>query len=146
MLPKYEQGRKAIWDAVRPGNPGDPMSGKKRIDVAFPQVLRKRTNEQEMKIEFKNGSTWQVLGSDNYNALMGTSYAGLVLSEDAQANPAAWGYFSPILRENGGWALFISTPRGRNHFHALLETAKRQPDWFWEVSPSPTRTPSISSP
>lgn len=134
MLPKYEQGRKAIWDAVRPAKAGDPMSGKKRIDVAFPLEIRKRTNEQEMKIEFKNGSTWQVLGSDNYNSLMGTSYAGLVLSEDAQANPSAWGYFSPILRENGGWALFISTPRGRNHFHALLETAKTQPSWYWEVA------------
>lgn len=135
MLPKYEQGRKAIWDALRPFKAGDPMSGKKRIDVAFPHEIRKRTNEQEMKIEFKNGSTWQVLGSDNYNSLMGTSYAGLVLSEDAQANPSAWGYFSPILRENGGWALFISTPRGRNHFHALLETGRKLPGWFTEVSP-----------
>jgi hypothetical protein len=138
MLPEYAQGRKAIWDALRPYKAGDPMSGTRRIDAAFPVELRASsggTNEQEMKLKFQNGSTWQVLGSDNYNSLMGTSYAGLVCSEDAQSNPSAWGYFSPILRENDGWALFISTPRGRNHFHAMLETAQRTPGWYAEVSP-----------
>lgn len=130
MLPEYAQGRKAIWDAI------NPHTGHKRIDEAFPLALRKRTNDQEMKIETRNGSTWQVLGSDQYNSLMGTAYAGLVKSEEALSNPGAIGYLSPILRENHGWMLHISTPRGRNHFHALLETAKRTPGWYGEVAPA----------
>lgn len=128
MLPEYAQGRKAIWDAV------NPHSGKKRIDEAFPVELRKRVNDQEMKMEMRNGSTWQVLGSDNYNSLMGTSYAGLVKSEEALSNPGAIGYLSPILRESDGWMLHISTPRGRNHFYALLQTALKTPGWYGDIS------------
>jgi hypothetical protein len=58
MLPAYSQGRKAIWSAV------NPHSGRRRIDEAFPHELRVNTNESEMFIRFKNGSTWQVVGSD----------------------------------------------------------------------------------
>lgn len=130
MLPEYAQGRKAIWDAV------NPHSGVRRIDEAFPLLLRENTNDQEMKIRLKCGSTWQVTGSDNYNSLMGTSLAGIVKSEEALSNPSAWGYLSPILRENGGWCIFISTPRGHNHFEALLKTARREASWYADVSPA----------
>ncbi|MEQ1580921.1 MAG: hypothetical protein ABL964_10040 [Steroidobacteraceae bacterium] len=128
FLPEQEQARKAMWDMV------DPHSGRRRIDVAFPKELRKSTNENEMMIEFLNGSTWQLAGSDNYNAMMGTSYCGMVFSEYALGNPSAWAYFSPILRENGGWAVFITTPRGHNHAEGLLKVAQQDPDWYWEVS------------
>lgn len=124
MLPEYAQARKAIWDAV------NPHTGKKRIDEAFPKELRKYTREQEMSIGFHNGSTWQVVGCDNYDSLMGSTPAGIVLSEFALANPSAWGYFSPILMENDGWALFISTPRGKNHFYNTLKSAEKNPKWF----------------
>jgi phage terminase large subunit len=136
MLPEYAQGRKAIWDAV------NPKSGKRRVDEAFPLEMRNPssgTNNQEMKITTQpdgNGrvSTWQVLGSDNYNSLMGTSYAGIVKSEEALSDPSAWAYLSPILRENDGWAMFISTPRGHNHFERLLKTAQSTEGWYGEVS------------
>jgi len=128
MLPEYSQARKAIWNAT------NPHTGKKRIDEAFPQELRAYTREQEMIIGFHNNATWQVVGSDNYDSLMGTSFAGMVMSEYALGNPSAWGYFAPILMENNGWAVFISTPRGKNHFHSMMKTAKRQEDWFWEIS------------
>lgn len=128
MLPEYAQGRKAIWDAV------NPHTGKKRIDEAFPAAIRKRTHDQEMKIECRNGSTWQVLGSDHYNALMGTAYAGIVKSEEALSHPGAIGYLSPILRENDGWMLHISTPRGHNHFENLLKTALKTPGWYGAIS------------
>jgi hypothetical protein len=39
----------------------------------------------------------------------------------------------PILAENNGWALFISTPIGQNHFADLYEMAKASPDWFAEL-------------
>jgi phage terminase large subunit len=128
MLPLYAQARKAIWDAV------NPHTGKRRIDEAFPIELRDSTNDQEMKIRLNCGSSWQVIGSDNYNSLMGTSFAGITKSEEALSVPAAWAYLSPILRENDGWVLFISTPRGHNHFESLLKTAKETEGWYWEVS------------
>lgn len=124
-LPEYSQGRKAIWLAV------NPHTGKRRIDEAFPLEIRKRTVDQEMMIEFVNGSTWQVIGSDTYDRLVGATPAGIVFSEYALADPAAWDYFRPMLAENGGWALFISTVRGRNHFWKLAEMAKADTaNWF----------------
>ena len=62
-----------------------------------------------MFIEFRSGSTWQVVGSDNYNSIVGAPPIGIVFSEWAIANPMAWAYLAPILEENGGWALFIYT-------------------------------------
>ena len=124
MLPQYGQARKSMWDAI------NPHTGKRRIDEAFPEEIRRTTREQEMLIVFKNGSTFQLVGSDNYNSLVGSPPVGLVFSEYALSNPSAWGYLRPILLENGGWAVFNSTPRGRNHFHALLEFAEREDGWF----------------
>lgn len=126
-LPEYAQARKALWSAV------NPHTGKRRIDEAFPHELRATTNEQEMFIRFVNGSTWQLVGSDRYNSLVGAGVAGVTFSEFALANPSAWAYIRPMLEENDGWAAFITTPRGRNHGHAMLEMAKTNPKWFAEV-------------
>lgn len=127
LLPMANQARKAIWDAV------DPRTGRRRIDVAFPLELRESTRENDMFIRFKNGSTWQVVGSDNYDSLVGAPPVGVVFSEYALSDPSAWAFIRPILAENGGWALFISTPRGRNHFAKLVEYALHDAHWFGQV-------------
>jgi phage terminase large subunit len=126
LLPQQNQARKAIWDAV------NPHTGQRRIDDAFPRELRETTREQDMLIRFKSGSTWQVIGSDNYDALVGTPPVGVVFSEWALSNPQAWSLIRPILLENNGWALFITTPRGRNHAHRMFEMAQSAPEWFAE--------------
>lgn len=125
-LPEFAQARKAIWNAV------NPHTGVRRVDEAFPHELRANTNDQEMFIRFKNGSTWQVIGSDRYNNLVGAGVAGVTFSEWAICNPAAWGFISPMMRENNGWAAFITTPRGRNHAHDLYNMARENPEWFAE--------------
>jgi hypothetical protein len=127
MLPEYEQGRKAIWNAV------NPHTGMRRIDEAFPRELRSTTDEQQMFIRFRIGATWQVVGSDNYKSLVGTPPVGLVCSEWAKAHPGVWAYLAPILVENKGWALFITTPEGRNHAHAMYQMARGDPVWHAEV-------------
>ena len=123
MLPAYSQGRKAIWTAV------NPHTGKRRIDEAFPHELRANTND------LKNGATWQVLGSDRYDAAVGSPPYGITFSEWALSNPAAWAYLAPIVIENSGWALFITTARGRNHAKTMLDMAQTRTDWFSEVLP-----------
>lgn len=125
-LPEYAQARKAIWNAV------NPHTGKRRIDEAFPLELRDSTNNQEMFIRFKNGSTWQVIGSDRYNSLVGAGVAGVTFSEWALCNPSSWGYISPMMRENDGWAAFITTPRGKNHAFSMYNSAKDNNRWFAE--------------
>jgi len=128
MLPLKTQARKAIWTAV------NPHTGKRRIDEAFPPVLRENTVDDEMFIRFKNGATWQVVGSDQYDNLVGSGVAGVTFSEFALANPSAWGYIRPMLEENDGWATFITTPRGRNHALSMYNMAKDNPKWFAEIS------------
>lgn len=127
MLPLNTQARKVIWDGV-------DRYGRRMIDQAFPKELRQSTNDQEMKIVFKNGSVWQCVGSDNYDALVGSNPVGVVFSEYSVTPKAAtaWDYIRPILAENGGWALFIYTPRGHNHGYALYNQAKAA-GWFTEL-------------
>lgn len=127
-LPEYEQARKAIWTAV------NAHTGKRRIDEAFPPELRESKDETQMFIRFKNGSTWQVIGSDRYNSLVGAGVAGVTFSEWALANPSSWGFIRPMIEENNGWATFITTPRGRNHAKAMYESASKNPRWFAELS------------
>lgn len=126
-LPEFNQGRKAIWSAV------NVHTGKRRIDEAFPPAIRENVNDNEMFIRFVNGSTWQVIGSDRYDATLGSGVAGIVYSEWALANPSAWAYHRPILEENRGWATFITTPRGHNHAKAMYDHAMQSPNWFCEL-------------
>jgi len=130
MLPQFNQGRRAIWEAV------NPHTGLRRIDEAFPPEIRARTDSQSMTIEFINGAMWHVVGSDNYNALVGSPPAGVVFSEWSLADPAAWPYIRPILDENGGWAIFIYTSRGRNHGWSILQHAKHTEGWYAESIPA----------
>lgn len=127
-LPEYAQARKALWTAV------NAHTGKRRIFEAFPEFLIDTMNDQEMFIRFKNGSTWQMIGSDRFDATVGAGVAGIVYSEWALANPSAWAYHRPMLEENNGFALFITTPRGRNHAKAMYDMAKNNPRWFAEIS------------
>lgn len=126
MFPEQKQGRKALWEGV------NPHTGIKFIDQAFPKEMRASKNDTEMMLRFKNGSTWQVVGSDTYDSNVGTTPYGIILSEWALANPAAWEFIRPILLENGGWAIFPYTPRGKNHGWRLYEMAKDNLNWFCE--------------
>jgi hypothetical protein len=138
MLPEYAQARKVVWDAR------DPRTGKRRIDEAFPHEIRRKTREQDMYIELASGSSWQLVGSDNYNSLVGSSPVGIVFSEYAVADPMAWAYLRPILAANDGWALFIYTPRGNNHGKTMLDFARAEAGWFASVidaAHSPVFTP-----
>lgn len=127
MLPTAVQGRHVVWDSV------DPRTGKRVIDQVFPPAIRESVNKTEMKIELSCGSTWQVVGSDNYDRLVGSNPFGVVFSEYSIADPRAWDFIRPILAENGGWAIFIYTSRGKNHGYDLYEMARNNPDWFCEL-------------
>lgn len=130
MLPEAAQARKAIWDAV------NPHTGRRRIDEAFPHVIRDTTREHEMLIKFVTGATWQVIGSDNYNSLVGSPPAGVVYSEWALAKPEARAFLRPILAENGGWQLFVTTPRGPNHAKNSFESAEKDATSFAQRLPA----------
>lgn len=124
MLPSLQQGRRVVWE-------GRDKEGRRMIDQAFPKEIRLgKPNESNMKIELANGSVWQVVGSDNFDSLVGSNPIGIIFSEYSIANPLAWEYFRPILRENEGWAVFIYTPRGKTHGYTLYNMALENENWF----------------
>lgn len=127
MLPQANQVRKAIWEGV------NYHTGKRRIYEAFPPQLFSY-RETDMLIRCRsNGSTWQAFGSDNYEGAIGSGPRGIVYSEWAQANPAARGYFRPMITETNGWQIFITTPRGKNHAHDTFRAAQRNSNAFAEL-------------
>jgi phage terminase large subunit len=127
MLPEATQSRKAIWESI------NPETGILRIDEAFPESLRSNTKNSEMKIDFKVGSTYQLVGSDNFNSLVGAMPIGILASEWALANPMAWAYLGPMVEKNNGFIIFVSTPRGNNHFKRLLDFAKKETGWYAQL-------------
>lgn len=120
-LPKYSQARKAIWEAR------NPHTGRIRWQESFPDEIISKTDNQTMMLTLKNGSTWQLIGSDNVDSLMGTTPAGVAFSEAAMADPTTYAFFRPILLENNGWSMHVSSTRGKNHFYQLYEAMKDNP-------------------
>lgn len=124
VFPTYSQGRKILWDSI--DNSGF------RILNYLPEELIESKNSQEMKIRLTNGSLIQVVGSDRYDTLVGSNPRCVVFSEYALQDPRAYQLaIRPILLGNDGTALFISTPRGKNHFYELYQIAMQNPDvWY----------------
>ena len=107
--------RHLLAHAVRPRRPERP-SGRQSIpraethvDIAFPGAIR-RPRASRNGDQFRSAARGKWSGSDNFNSLVGSPPVGVVFSEWALADPTGMGLPRPILAENGGWALFISTP------------------------------------
>jgi hypothetical protein len=125
FLPTYTQGRKIIWDGI-------DNSGFKFINHIPIELRAEGVDKQQMKIPLKNGSIMQIIGTDNFDAIRGTNPVGCVFSEWAFQNPIVWEIVKPILRVNGGWAIFNTTPNGANHAFDLWNMVEDNEDWFCE--------------
>ena len=125
-FPTYNQGRKILWE-------GKDKAGMPFL-AHFPRaLLKKRPNDSEMKLEYKNGSIFRVIGTDDHNAIVGPNPVGCGFSEYSLQDPSAWDYIRPILAENDGWAVFDFTPRGENHGYQLYKMALDDPSWFAQL-------------
>lgn len=126
IYPTYSQGKKILFEGL--DNEGRPL-----IDY-LPKEWVVSKNSQEMTIKLKNGSLFKIVGSDEPDRLVGTNAGFMVFSEYALANPQSWAYLRQVVRANQGTAVFISTPRGRNHFFDLYNYALEDPEGEWFVS------------
>lgn len=133
ILPYANQGRRIIWEGV-------DFMGKPFLS-AFPDALVARKSDMEMRLTLTNGSRYQVVGSDDPDKLVGINCVGAIFSEYALQDPRAYKLVMPILKENGGWAIFPTTPRGKNHFYELIygnpETGQQgainDPKWYVSI-------------
>lgn len=129
IFPTSEQARKAIWT-------GFTKSGERILEQCFPEAIRKSPRtwspQGEMVVELKCGSVWRLQGSDKME-IVGAGPKGVVFSEYALAKPSTWDLVRPMLRESGGWAWFITTPRGKNHAKSLYDMATPEAGWFRDL-------------
>lgn len=138
FFPTYAQGKKIIWDGI-------DNSGKRLLHY-IPEMLGIpvrdaeqyiKFNETELQVELpaiqggSQGSMIQIIGMDNLDRIVGTNPIGCIYSEYSLQKPQVWSYTRPILEANGGWAVFVYTPRGDNHAFKLFEEAsKPNSGWF----------------
>jgi hypothetical protein len=127
LYPLAVQAKRAIFNGV------DPGSGRRLLDVVFPPEMVAYENATDMFRRFTNGSTYQLCGSDRYDSLMGSDVRGVLFSEWSLCDPRAWPYIMPILVQNGGWAAFITTYRGKNHAYQMMRQLFDAPGWYCDL-------------
>lgn len=90
-----------------------------------------KVNIAELRIDFPNGSRIRLFGADNYNAMRGLYMDAVVLDEPADFPASAWPtVIRPCIVDRKGKATFIGTPKGKNEFWEIFNSAKDDPNWF----------------
>jgi hypothetical protein len=91
-----------------------------------------KVKESELSVELFNGAKITLYGADNPDALRGLYLDGVILDEFGDCRPSLWGeVVLPCLADRKGWAVFIGTPKGKNHFWQVRERAKRESNWYY---------------
>jgi hypothetical protein len=125
IYPTYSMARKILWDGLT-------NDGKSFLSF-IPKEFVKQIYQQEMKVRLLNESVIQLQGSDSPDRLVGANCYGAVFSEYALQDPIVYQQIvRPMLTANNGFAIFISTPRGKaNHLWELWNIAQSNQDhWF----------------
>ena len=124
IAPTYSQAKRIAWDLLKEYLKDIP-------NVEF--------NESELRADIyrphlKDKVRIILLGAENPGALRGLYLDGVVLDEYAEMNPEVWSQvLRPALSDREGWAMFIGTPRGQNHFYETYLMAEGKQDWFRAV-------------
>ena len=116
VAPTYKAAKEIAWDML--------------IGTVPREYIRK-TNETTLTLDLINGSSISLKGAEKPDNLRGRSLDFCVLDEFADMRPEAWyEVLRPSLSDRQGNALFIGTPKGRNHFYDLwTQGADENLDW-----------------
>jgi hypothetical protein len=113
IAPYYSQAKQIAWDYLK----------------RYGRSVATKVSESELSIDLTNGSRIRLFGADNADALRGMYLDGVVLDEYGDMRPSVWGeVIRPLLADRKGWAVFIGTPKGRNHFYDIWQSADEK--WF----------------
>lgn len=116
IAPFYSQSKDVAWSYL------------KRFTGPIPGAS---ANESELRVDLPNDARIRLYGADNYERLRGVYFDGVVLDEYGDMDPRAWSeVIRPALSDRKGWATFIGTPKGRNHFAEVWDKAQDNRDWF----------------
>ena len=89
----------------------------------------------------KDVITIYLLGAENPDGIRGMYFDGVLLDEFAEMDPRIWGQvIRPALSDRLGWAIFIGTPKGQNHFYNMYKMALKNEGrgWFQCIHKSST--------
>ena len=115
LAPLYRQGKVIAWDLLK--HLTRPLPGTK-------------INEAELRVDLTGDRRIQIFGADNPDALRGSvpRWRGVrrVRADAATRSGVRW--CRPALADREGWATFIGTPMGKNHFYDLYQQAQRTMD------------------
>ena len=115
LAPLYRQGKVIAWDLLK--HLTRPLPGTK-------------INEAELRVDLTGDRRIQIFGADNPDALRGLYLDGAVFDEYGQMRPRIWSeVVRPALADREGWATFIGTPMGKNHFYDLYQAAEHDASW-----------------
>ena len=96
----------------------------------IPQEYIAKTNETSLTIKLINGSYIALKGAEKPNNLRGRALDYIVLDEFADMRPETWyEVCRASLSDREGGAMFIGTPKGRNHFYDLWAQGHNYDDW-----------------
>jgi len=114
IAPTYGQAKRVAWEYLKDYTRNIPGAvaneAELRVDIPRP--------DRGDKIRF------MLLGAENPDSLRGIYLDGCVLDEYAQCDPILWGeVVRPALSDRIGWAIFIGTPKGQNHFYDIYSLA-----------------------
>ena len=105
VAPTYKAAKEIAWEMLISQIPRDYIQ---------------KTNESSLTINLLNGSSIALKGAEKPDNLRGRSLDFVVMDEFADMRKEAWfEVIRPSLSDRQGGALFIGTPRGRNHFYDL---------------------------
>ena len=105
VAPTYGSAKEIAWDMLINTIPFEYIS---------------KTNESSLTLRLINGSVISLKGAEKPNNLRGRALDFVVLDEFADMRPEAWyEVIRPSLSDRQGSAVFIGTPKGRNHFYDL---------------------------
>jgi hypothetical protein len=113
IAPTYGQAKRVAWDYL----------------CNFTRPLKAEANISELRVDFY-GRRIQLYGSDNPDSLRGQYFDGVILDEIGDQNPKIWNeIIRPALADRMGWAVFLGTPKGANHFKDFRDRAEKEPEW-----------------
>lgn len=124
-LPTFAAGRRIIFDAIA-------SDGTRFLDY-IPKHEIAAINTQQMKITFRNQAVLSIVGADDVDrSIIGTNPYMMIFSEFAlmKNGEHVYSMVRPIIANNGGKIIVLSTPRGKNSLFHLYNAALKLPEWW----------------
>ena len=115
IAPTYSQAKRIAWDYLKD----------------YTRPLGGVPNVSELRVDFM-GRRISLYGADNPDALRGIYLDGTVIDEYGDVNPQLFTeVIRPALSDRLGWAMFIGTPKGSNHFKEIRDFADTEDNEGW---------------